>query len=466
VATAPGVVVRPPWYISPMRLQRFRVSGFKNLRQPVELDRLGPINVIHGENNVGKSNLLQAMDLFFHLLRGQGAMLVQPIPFTLGTGPYPAIEIFNLEAPQPIEMEASFLVGAEDLAAAEMIPPAGVDATDMDIALRIERDNLRSGARSSSISKFRLFDQDVDLRVQPQDLVRLIEHVTRVQLPQEQRTASRYVLIGTDRRVRDAVQPPQGRPSGADKESRNSLIPDPLLLSLYDAKESFEPLRYKRWELFVAVMQEFEDIMGKGTLVATFDRRTNQANLALQTEKARIPISLQGSGVQQLVALLGYLLMSDAAIVAIEEPELNLRFDLQRRLRDALEKITASPAGPTQIFLASHSPAFETGECFYAMRATDSGPIVELRKIEEAPLFTSHALENYLPGGTAPLSYVSSDGLVQVPAPIRKELGLEHGGGVVILKRENAPYVEFLTNEQFLDLMQGGKDAEQENDQE
>ena len=51
-----------------MRLVRFAVRGFKNLVNEVVLDELGPFEVLHGENNVGKSNLLQAIDLFFALM--------------------------------------------------------------------------------------------------------------------------------------------------------------------------------------------------------------------------------------------------------------------------------------------------------------------------------------------------------------------------------------------------------------
>ncbi|MBK6534710.1 MAG: AAA family ATPase [Deltaproteobacteria bacterium] len=51
-----------------MKIERFEVKGFKNLRQSAVLDELAGVNVIHGENNIGKSNLLQAMDLFFWLL--------------------------------------------------------------------------------------------------------------------------------------------------------------------------------------------------------------------------------------------------------------------------------------------------------------------------------------------------------------------------------------------------------------
>jgi AAA15 family ATPase/GTPase len=52
-----------------MRLSSFRVRGFKNLTREVVLEDLGPVNVLHGPNNVGKSNVLQAMQMFFRLLR-------------------------------------------------------------------------------------------------------------------------------------------------------------------------------------------------------------------------------------------------------------------------------------------------------------------------------------------------------------------------------------------------------------
>jgi hypothetical protein len=47
-----------------MRLERFRVQGYKNFRAPLQLADLGRFNVLHGDNNVGKSNLLESIGLF------------------------------------------------------------------------------------------------------------------------------------------------------------------------------------------------------------------------------------------------------------------------------------------------------------------------------------------------------------------------------------------------------------------
>jgi antitoxin component of MazEF toxin-antitoxin module len=43
---------------------------------------------------------------------------------------------------------------------------------------------------------------------------------------------------------------------------------------------------------------------------------------------------------------------------------------------------------------------------------------------------------------------------VRLPEDICKNLGIEQGGGIVVLKRQDNEHVELLTNEQFLDLFE------------
>ena len=51
-----------------MRLNSFTVEGYKNLTVPVTFGPLGDLNAVHGPNNIGKTNLIRAIDLFFGLL--------------------------------------------------------------------------------------------------------------------------------------------------------------------------------------------------------------------------------------------------------------------------------------------------------------------------------------------------------------------------------------------------------------
>ncbi len=226
-----------------------------------------------------------------------------------------------------------------------------------------------------------------------------------------------------------------------------------LALEMFDARESTDLLRTRRWRAFVEEMKTFSDVTGSGEFVVSYDRSAGNARLLFETSAFRVPLRLLGTGVQQLAALLGHLLMTNASIVAIEEPELNLRYTLQVRLRELLSRITGTQAGPSQVFLTSHSPAFEVGDTFYAMRSTPQGPLIEKRHVREAHAFTEHAAD--VPSGNAPISYVTSEGLVRLPDEIRQVLRVDRGGGVIFWKKPGSPYVQMLTNEQFLAELQG-----------
>ncbi|MEZ4431391.1 MAG: AAA family ATPase [bacterium] len=89
-----------------MFIHRFEVQGFKNFVEPVVLDELGEINVIHGDNNVGKSNLLEAMHLFF-AIANEWVLPSDSKPFGIGTQElvqmdHPQQTIFGLQSADPI----------------------------------------------------------------------------------------------------------------------------------------------------------------------------------------------------------------------------------------------------------------------------------------------------------------------------------------------------------------------------
>ena len=387
-----------------MQLKRFSVKGFKNFRQDVVLENMGDICVIHGENNVGKSNVLEAMELFFVLSNNYGINGYDNItqyPFER--------KIFTFGLNNPINM--SVTLNCED----------DIDVTldisipnDDNFSIAEITDNSQSDIQNSCLTDFQ---------------------------------QKRFALIGVDRQINDA-----------ETEKERCIVPQSLLLQLHDIKDSPEPTVFDKWELFVITLQKFQDILGEGEFISVFERESNRANLVFQPAikpRRRIPIEILGSGIQQVIALIARLLISDADFIAIEEPELNLRYSLQLRLRDILEEIVKAPVGPQQIFLTSHSPAFEFGKHFYAMKATDEGPIIEQRPIEQAHLFTEHnVINSNIIGKTASQCYVSSDGLVKLPEDICKELGIEQGGGIIPLKRKDTNHIELLTNGQFIDLLE------------
>jgi hypothetical protein len=142
--------------------------------------------------------------------------------------------------------------------------------------------------------------------------------------------------------------------------------------------------------------------------------------------------------------------LTPATLVGIEEPELNLRYTLQKRLLEAFREITASKYGPEQIFPSSHSPAFEAEEHFFAMEIKDGAPALERRPRALARVYTGTRDEEDLytemhARRSEPVCYVSSEGLVMLPEDVRRALKVEHGGGVNFIPNRETGRFEMWT---------------------
>jgi AAA domain, putative AbiEii toxin, Type IV TA system len=438
-----------------VRLRRFSVVGYKNLTQPIVLDDLGTINPIHGANNVGKSNLLQAMALFFRCV--QPRVDVVPIrknhvDLTAETSDLaPDVRsLFNLERPMPILLSGVLDVSLEELAAAGI---KGATATRVDVEVTIEWDASKAMALSE-VTRFRLGD-GTDLAPGSDSdkdwpgTLRLAAFVAR-NLAAREGPAERFSIVGVYRGLEE------------DK-IRDSA---PLAFEMYDCRDSDDRGRRNRWRAFVRAMEQFRDVTGEGAFEVTFPR-DKQARLVFDTEAMRIPFRLLGTGVQQAAAVLGHLLMRNATIVAIEEPELNLRWELQDRLRQALQKLVAEPhavGGVDQIFLTSHSPVFDTGESFLLMEAGPKGPVVSRCPATELFAVLGSAPRHLgLPAPErTPQAYVTGQGVVKLPPHVLERLHLDKGGGVCFLDADPRG-VRILTNDDYLDelgLVDGATDAD------
>jgi predicted ATPase len=441
-----------------MRFLWFEVQGYKNLRAPLRLTDIGQINVLHGDNNVGKSNLLEALGLFFVLVRAfredarGGPSLAErhalrPPPVTTETSGtaerttarslgyfaehgFPANEIFNFKRKQPIELRAR--VQLEPLDSEGSDPLWLADPIEVGFHLERRDQDLR-------LTLARLVRSDgTDVTPSAEDTGRVLERIG-VRL-RDGATYPRFALVRTDRTIMTA-----STPTAEDMESREPL-PRDLGLAIYDAEESRDP----RFGRLLDSLEAFRDLVGEGTWRAHYDRRTDRADLRFEGE----PLRLMGSGVQQIVNLAARLLLSGADIIAIEEPELNLRYSSQLRLRDVMKGLIGEGDGPSQLLLTSHSPAFELEPMFYALSRSAEGPHVTRRPSELAREWTTPELQIPPAGARAPLSYVTSDGLVQVPEDVRKALHLEHGGGVCFVPEKDDQHYRMLTNAQFWDLFE------------
>jgi AAA domain, putative AbiEii toxin, Type IV TA system len=426
----------PPLFgtASAMRLSSFEVQGFKNLVEPVRLEGLEPINVLHGANNVGKSNLLQAMGLFFFLVGHQGefgqwsggAGLQVPDAELARLG-FPHAEVFNRESPAPIVLQADVSITPEDLERAGKKPTTlNLDRLRVAVELRWMGTLCRYSVQRFETADGRDFRKEgVTEEVQDDVFLALDLLSKNVHLAAE--PVDSFALIPVQR-----------------------LEVWDLALVLYDARDSPDVAVSRTWDRFVEIMSAFGDILGEGKFVPIYDRKAQRANLVYETARARIPLQLLGSGVQQIVALFGRVITCGASIVAVEEPELNLRWSLQERVRDALRDLVGKEGAPSQIFLTSHSGAFETSEAFYLVQRGPAGhPTVDRRPLRDLPLVLGGVVpEGSVAAPRAP-THVSSEGTLRLPERIRKVVGIEHGGNVSFVDKGDG-VAEMMSVDTFL----------------
>ncbi len=418
-----------------MRLRRFEVSGYKNLLEPVVLDELGPISVIHGDNNVGKSNLLEALELFFVCLNrrrfentGTGVEVSTTSAELLPGVGLEVSSIFNLISPGSIRMIADVQLAPKDFR------DAGEDNPPEEVQVEVV---LSRG--SEEVEKLRLYVgiNSESPRVKP-------NHVTLISRVVSTGTGfvRRFQHVGVHREVWSGLYQSERPPS---VPAGRALISPALSLALYDLYNAEDPRQVARWEMFVEAMKDFQDLVDGGTPVPVYRRAESRAVMTIQMPQGgRIAADLLGSGIQQVIGLLGRMVVGGADVLAVEEPEMNLRYDLQERLRKSLIRMSADPRVGMQLFLTSHSPAFEVGEHFFAMRKGARGPTVERRPVRDAAAFTgSLSLSTRLPP-----SWLSSDGVVQLPADVRTHLGLERGGPVMFVETSE-PEVLLMSNAAF-----------------
>jgi predicted ATPase len=431
-----------------MQLRSFSVQGFKNLRRRIDLDPLGRLNVFHGENNTGKSNLLEAIGLFFFLLsRDAAGSKTQPAETisrkVLDRAGFPVDEIFPWQNREPIELTGR-----------------------LERAGRVDLGDPSVYAREF---KFRLHPPTTkapdEALLCPTEHEKDLAHLTPISAQKRGQVRAllldraSYRLASVDRRL---LYGPLGQGERAEPMERREEIPPELAKRLFDLKQERSPT----FDQFLAALARFPELL-PGTPDLVWSRAEDRARIVFDPRDRKgppIPAQLLGAGMQQIIALLGQATVAGVPILAIEEPERGLRYPLQLRLRDALLSLLApSPKTeglPQQIFLTSHSDAFEDpaeDATFFALTQDDEGPRVTRRSTADAADFTGLRSVLQVGSGKAPLCYVTREGRVRLPDDVRDALGLREGGGIVFDVDAQTRDVRMLTNAQFLDRIEPKK---------
>jgi AAA domain, putative AbiEii toxin, Type IV TA system len=213
-------------------------------------------------------------------------------------------------------------------------------------------------------------------------------------------------------------------------QAPGEVIQPGLAEDLLGARLSRQPEQRTRWRDFEGALLavpafagmdiSIDRIYPNGPPELTFERRG----------KSVLGLDALSSGERQLVVLFAAVLLADAAIVVVEEPELSLDAKSQHLFRDFLARLVQQRR-IDQAIIESHVPAFD-GPQVIRFHRDPGGPTRVTRDPSETA--AQAAIRRKAQEAKAEPRYVTRDGYTELPEVMRKDLGLTQGGGLWFLK--------------------------------
>ena len=220
------------------------------------------------------------------------------------------------------------------------------------------------------------------------------------------------------------------RASWFDDKAPGDAIQPALAEALLATRLSREPEQRARWRDFLAALAAVPAFAGKDISID----RTKKDGLPELTfeERGKSVLGLDelSSGERQLVILFAGVLLAEAAIVAVEEPELSLDATSQRLFREFLARLVQQRR-IDQAIIESHVAAFDGPQVIRFHRDPGGATRVtrDPNETAEQAEITRKAKE-----ANATRQWVTRDGFTELPEVMRKDLGLTQGGGLWFLK--------------------------------
>lgn len=384
-----------------MRITHFAIRRFRSIESLECTTGDRQFVVIEGENDAGKSNIVEALQLAFRALPERLRQAAE-LPATLpGTPPD------WLNGWQPVQANASFRYSSTSF-------EVDVTLAFSELDLQPDGNPVPFKTATFGLSWTRRGEQEWPAIT----LTKASFNQAKKGNPErEQLAAAAYALIPEPFRLVGPARLDWGtfrqfsRQTEWARESRWEGVELAKLLFRYKNHPSLEV--QQRFEVLRKLLEESPLPIGQLN-VALGD----QDVLRVRTRQngAELDIDSRSSGIQQYAMLLALALCHQGRILAIEEPELNLSRTNQRHLWKALRSVVTDRGTLDQIFVTSHSGIFEDeAERFIAAR--ENGAPTTLSAAAPRSKGDEEGLK------------VERDGVVRLPATAQQRLnvtGKEH----------------------------------------
>jgi hypothetical protein len=406
-----------------MRVAWLEIENFRSIKK-LRLNGLDkPHVVIEGQNDVGKSNILHALDLAFStlpsLLRQEAKLGSQPVPGEPSAQPDWVKDWQNLFRDGSGEFGISVGLKFDGGDGARGWTP--VPGQIIEYGLKWVR--LAGGA--------------------------IEKHLELVPQSREELEGMAWSLAPAFRLVTTRREPGSetlqlNRNTSWESQARWEGSNLKQLLFLYknspdlEVQERFEQLR-------VAVR---DPELGIG-IVNVSVQPNQKINVRTRQNGLELDLEERGTGIQQLLTLLALALCHRGRILAVEEPEMNLSEPNQRLLWKKLREFTGETGPMDQVFVTSHSRVFEEeAERLVVKRDVQTGTTADWAEPAPAKM---QADEESLP--------VTRGGGVTLSPEILKQLGIQEGKHVYLVPTRHG--YQLLGPQGYADLLrEEGSDAE------
>jgi len=205
-----------------------------------------------------------------------------------------------------------------------------------------------------------------------------------------------------------------------------TLLQATLAEALFDLRVARESEPRAQWRRFTEQLRRFA---GFESFETSVDRIQVNAPPVLTFEKrGELVLALAdlSSGEQQLVSLLAAILLSPAAILSIQEPELNLDAENQKLLRVVLDELVQQGI-KDQIFIESHVPNFDGPE---VVRFERTNGIISARRGTGGDGAEEARIQQQAKAAQGGPFWVTREGYAQLPPEMLRTMELTAGGRV------------------------------------
>jgi len=393
-----------------MRIERFHIQGFKSLVD-VTVDGLAEINVFFGLNDVGKSNIFQALKLWHWALSTMSSPNDE-VPYENLRQHFGQL-VFHVHGKEIIQLtvdivlfrsKVSNLNRGQKLVSQVLSKFDSLDASELHVSstvvLEKQNDKIQLRANQS-------WEGGGNFGLHPGDLAKVLQQ---------------FHIIGATRRF--VTEQRADKPLGFVTEQN-------IKKALFYAYLSSDLRQKQRLAAIREILAEPPFALGE--LDVALDPATDEIDIGFVRSEGRLPLENLGSGAQQLLLILGQVFLNDASIVVLEEPEMNLSPQYQESLMLALRTLMQDPAVQLeQLFISTHSPYLEFAENFYdvTMDADGATHIARATASDHASHFA------VTPVGPENGARLNSLNQVTLYDRLIEDLGLQRGDLVIFAPNE------------------------------